>query len=195
VVLWCLRQPVKSRLAGSPGTPHRFLETVAYPFGVSDDETPGLAVRFKRTVLPVIRTLAGHMLVAWCPSELVLLTLNSLGPGQRGLSFSDAPTETLLSMLFFAPCVETYMMHFIFVALRKGSRNEILVNAASAALWGVLHFHTASWGLHAIWSFGVMGRCYLRQEKTSVQRAIVITAGVHVGINMLSFITWKLLNV
>lgn len=133
-------------------------------------------------------------LVAWVPAQVIwtIVTAVHSGPSiQQPFSSAEAIAKTLIIL----PVFETVVMLGLFRTLKRIGVEESAWNFVAAVIWGFLHVRTQSWGLHAVWSFWVMGKCFLEVEKISVQRAIGFVAGVHVMFNSTSFVVdWMIRN-
>jgi hypothetical protein len=90
-----------------------------------------------------------------------------------------------LGVVIFSPVVETLMLAFLVMLLRKIFRSDRNVALASAAVWAVLHsLITIRWGFSVFVSFYMMTLCYLVWSRSSVFRALLITAAIHASINL-----------
>lgn len=135
------------------------------------------------------RPLAGYVwraaLVAFIPSVLLSAVVTSLFPS--GTPDFEGPVLVLaLTFVVVSPWLETLLMWPILTVLQRFSRNTLTVAAASALVWGLLHSLAApAWGLVVVWPFFVFSICFLEWRKRSRGMAIVATALVHTGQNLL----------
>jgi len=92
----------------------------------------------------------------------------------------------VVGVLLFSPWLETLMMWPVLWVLQRCFRSTLVAAAASAVGWAVLHSLAApTWGLVVAWPFFVFSVCFLEWRKKSTARAIVATALVHMGQNVL----------
>lgn len=138
--------------------------------------------RFSTWIKPIMTA----MVVAWVPAQIIYLLVGSVYPGPaEGINFRG-PFELLAWAVFIAPVVETYGMRWLFWLLGKFIRNRTAMNWTAAALWGVMHWNTPSWGVHAVWVFHVFGLCYLTIRDKDPQTALYVTMLLHAWFNAFS---------
>jgi membrane protease YdiL (CAAX protease family) len=133
-----------------------------------------------------IKPIMGAMVVAWVPAQVIYLIFGSILSGPLdGLHFRDA-LELVAWAIIIAPVVETYGMRGLFWLLGKFISNRAAMNWTAAVLWGVMHWNTPSWGVHAVWVFHVFGVCYLTIRDKDPQTALYVTMLLHAWFNAFS---------
>jgi membrane protease YdiL (CAAX protease family) len=143
--------------------------------------------------------LLGHILIlgfiAWAPMVLLSWGVQELFPSQRNANFFAAPPlRIVLEITLAAPLVETLLMRYLFMLLRKFTQRTVLLCLISGVIWALAHADFAGWGVHAIWPFFLMGLCYLRLEPTSQWRAVWVTMMIHGVCNGVSYGLHLVLN-
>lgn len=83
-------------------------------------------------------------------------------------------------------------MRFNFFVLKKLTNSRPLLLTANAMIWGALHLHSESWGLPAVWAFWVMGAVFSELSEQSMDRAVIVTTGIHIFFNTLSYTLYLL---
>ena len=133
------------------------------------------------------------ILISWIPAQAICLAFHFTFPGPTEEDFFKSPLVGVTAALLVAPLLETQVMRMIFFAFGKMIQNNLALCATSAAIWGILHLSSESWGLHAAWAFFVMGICFRRLQESSTQRAVNITMLIHAGFNSLTYGVYLLL--
>jgi hypothetical protein len=100
-----------------------------------------------------------------------------------------SPLSGFLLACMFAPYVETQGMRLLFFALRKCAVSADRLKWYVAAVFGVLHVDSETWGLHAVWGFYIMSTLYLDQQRISTRRAVWMTVSVHSLCNLFSYVS------
>lgn len=133
--------------------------------------------------------------IAWVPAQLVGVFVSTLMPGPEAPVSVDATvTDAVFLGLIVAPVLETQLMRLCLVVLKKSVWTSNAACLITAAVFVLLHNPSRSWGLHALWSFWIMGNCYVACERRSVTHAVLITTGVHALFNFLSYTATLLLR-
>jgi len=133
--------------------------------------------------------------VAWIPAQLIGICVASVVPGPEPAFRPDATVaDAVLLGLIVAPVLETQLLRLCLGMLRKSVRTRNAACLITAAIFVLLHNPSPSWGLHALWSFWIMGNCYVACERRSVWHAVFVTTAVHSLFNFLSYATTLLLR-
>lgn len=138
------------------------------------------------------------VLLAWIPAHGIWFIVQQIYPGpseNENAVFLKTPLRAFTLLILLAPMLETYMMRFIFYVVGKISKTQTKINIIASISWGVMHWNSGSWGLHAVWAFFVMGICFLRLQKRSMQHALYVTMIIHAIFNALSYAIYLLLGV
>ena len=130
------------------------------------------------------------VLIAWVPMQLICRIVNATFPGPSAENLFGTPYMAFVAAILFAPIFETQLMRLLFFLLGRFFKSQLALCWISAAIWGVAHLSSESWGLHAIWAFFVFGICYLRLQESSKMRAILVVTLIHTGCNALSYVTY-----
>lgn len=138
--------------------------------------------------LPALRFILVATIIAWLPALAIGSFVAWLFPGPSPAIY---PIKSLFDVivlgLILAPIIETQVMRGCFFLLRKCGLRLHYVTGITALLFASLHYPSIDWGIHALWSFGVMGYCYSELEKHSVNRAVLVTTVIHALFNALSY--------
>ena len=139
-----------------------------------------------RTDMPAGTYVWKAALISLIPSLIISIVVNLILPG-KGPSFQQMPAIVMiLGVVVFSPWVETLLMWPILWVVKRFIRTTWGVALVSAVIWGLLHSLAApAWGFGVLWPFFVFAVCFLEWEKKSTGRAIVVTASVHMGQNLL----------
>lgn len=141
-----------------------------------------------------VREILTTTMVAWIPAQFIDLALKHIYPGPvTEMPFLASPFRSIALMLIIAPVIETYGLRFILHSLNRFIKKESTTQLVAAVFWGVMHWESESWGLHASWAFYVMGKWYLRSRVHSVHFALYTTMVIHAIFNALSYAVYLLL--
>jgi hypothetical protein len=143
-----------------------------------------------RTLRNTNRPVRSYAWRAWLISVIPTYVIGSIVVGVLDLPGPQLPDTSpiflVTFLLYFAPVVETLVMWPILWILRRLIGGQLLVAAASAVIWGVLHgIHSVAQGLTITWGFFVFSMCFMEWEKKSKLTAIGVTALVHMLHNLL----------
>lgn len=128
--------------------------------------------------------------IAWVPAQLIGIFVSSVAPGPEPAFRPDATVaDAIILGLIVAPVLETQLMRLCLAVLTKNNCTRNVACLITGAIFVLLHNPSRSWGLHAWWSFWVMGNCYVACERRSVSYAILVTTAVHSLFNFLSYAT------
>jgi hypothetical protein len=132
---------------------------------------------------------AGWILLSWIPAQLIGSLVRDWFPGPPSYASFDTPSKTF-SALVLAPILETWLLGLILQGLtRLPFRTTSLSRSIFAGLiWTIPHIRSSSsWGTHATWSFFIFALFYEKLREQSRDRALVGTAVIHSGFNLLSW--------
>jgi hypothetical protein len=139
----------------------------------------------RRADQPILNYVWKAVIVALIPS-LIIGTLVSLVVPDKGPQFKGPLFLVVFSVLVISPWLETLLMWPILWILKRFLRTQTRVAIGSALVWGLFHSLLApAWGLTVAWPFFVFSYCFLEWEKKSKIHAILATALVHTGQNLL----------
>ena len=127
------------------------------------------------------------VIVAWLPAQLLSHAIIAIHPGPRGVDLFSSPWRAVTAVILLAPILETLVMRFTFLLLRKITEKKHALLLASAAVWGLMHCKSENWGIPAVWAFYVFSIIYLQAEKRSSDYALLLTTTVHVFFNALAY--------
>jgi membrane protease YdiL (CAAX protease family) len=132
--------------------------------------------------------------VAWIPAQALGVLFSQLFPGGSQGSLFASPFYMILGGLLLAPLLETIAMKYMFIAGAKRIPNPVHLNIICSILWGIAHFSSPGFGIHAVWAFFVFGACYQELARRSEDYAVINVATIHIIFNAVSYLAYTLLD-
>ena len=133
------------------------------------------------------------VLGAWIPAQVISYAVRAIVPQPPGPDHFATPLRAVTAVILLAPILETLIMRFNFWALKKLRIEGTTLLWVSALIWGGMHVQAEDYGLAAIWTFFVFGAVYLRVERVSGDRALLVTTAVHMVFNSFSYVLYLVL--
>lgn len=124
--------------------------------------------------------------ISLIPALFIGFIISTVFPSEPFLS-EEPHILTAFSTLVFAPCLETLLMVPILWILKRLFHNNYQIAFGSALIWGIIHFlvnDRSNQALTIIWSFFIFSICFLAWERESRNKAIIVTALVHMFYNI-----------
>lgn len=133
------------------------------------------------------------LLISLVPALVISTFFTLVFPWLEGPSFEDDiaqyPVILFLLLVLITPLLETLMMWPLINLISLLTKNIWVVALISAVIWGILHsLQALIWGLVIFWSFFVFSISFQVWRKVSRSAAVYITAGIHAGQNLFSFV-------
>jgi len=128
------------------------------------------------------------LLISLIPTVILAVIVLLVMPGK------SQPIKMPVIFLYFCliligPWIETVMMWPILSLLNRIMSKTITVAFASAVVWALIHsLSSPARGLVLWWPFLVFSICFIEWEKKSLNKAIVITAYIHMYHNLIAFV-------
>lgn len=117
------------------------------------------------------------------------MTIAEIDYPKSGNASWSATKLDFLGVVLFAPLAETWILSLMLRGLLKISDNHVLVAAASALVWGILHATQSPIRLlPSAWSFFILSCAFLGWHMNSYQKAFVAAAIPHSLVNLSSFL-------
>jgi hypothetical protein len=126
-------------------------------------------------------------LIVWLPSAVIWYTVQYLFPGPQSPNYFATTRSAIIISLLLAPILETQIMRIVFFLIEKYTSTESVELLLSSTFWGLMHIYSVSWGLHAVWAFYLLGKCFLKLKKNSLNNAMLLVTLVHMLCNLLSY--------
>ena len=134
-----------------------------------------------------------YVAVAWLctffPAALLSALVSQLLPGVEQPEFPFGNLTVFLLVVLFAPVVETFIMGFVLLLLRRFMPDRWAA-ILSAAGWGVAHsLQAPAWGLVIWWPFLIFSTAFLVWRRRSLTLAFVLVSGLHALHNLVPALT------
>lgn len=140
-------------------------------------------VRGAGLIPPVLRL----TLLTAIPSLLLGWTMELVRPGAESPAWIDSPFYAVPTLLVVAPALETVLMRVMFSLVGRMVSEALPLNLICALLWGFMRQDAPGGGIHAVWTFYVMGAVFLRLQSRSENRAYAVVIALHALFNAIAY--------